>query len=152
MAKKFFKAAWSGNFTKEANLALTAEGVWSGPVAVGDFNADGQQDVLIFYFEEHIGEQLSEPTQGRAVLLLGDGEGNFADGTASMPDGGSFNYAIRKLAVGDFNGDGQDDVAMVTNYEDGRDTTEPQTNAAPQVLLVSDNGHLSLVEDRKSVV
>lgn len=143
---KYFRQSWTGNFTKTANLSLSAENVGAAPAAVGDFNADGHQDVLLFYYESNLGEDLSTPTNGRASLLLGDGRGHFSDGSSLFPDGGIFNFAVRKVSVGDFNGDGHDDLALATNYEDGRTTTDPLTNAAPQVLLVSGGGRLSLVD------
>ena len=75
-------------------------------VAVGDFNADGNEDLAV------AGQEL--------MVLRGDGKGNFAD-----PE----SYAIAGvscLTVGDFNGDGKSDLAatvaktVVVTLNDGR--------------------------------
>lgn len=49
-------------------------------------------------------------------------------------------------AVGDFNGDGRDDIAMSLNWENGRTTTDVQTNAAPQSVYLSHGGGLTKVD------
>src|SRR5204863_4967814 len=66
--------------------------------AVGDFNADGKQDLAV-----------SNSDSNTISILLGDGTGNFSAatnlGVASIPEG---------VAVGDFNGDGKQDLAVAT--------------------------------------
>jgi hypothetical protein len=85
-----------GGFAPAANFATGA-----GPiaVAVGDFNGDGMQDVVAanYHFSD-----------GTASVLLGDGAGGFAP-ALTVPIGPN-SYDV---AVGDFNGDGKQDLATV---------------------------------------
>jgi hypothetical protein len=66
-------------------------------VAVGDFNGDGKLDLAV-------GGDIT------VSILLGDGTGNFTQGSTS-PVGND----AQSVVVGDFNGDGKLDLA-VTNY------------------------------------
>jgi hypothetical protein len=67
-------------------------------VAVGDFDDDGRQDVVTGHIR---------PTSlnGRVSLLRGNGDGTFAP-AVSYPVG----YYPFSVAVGDFNGDGREDL------------------------------------------
>ena len=142
MATSYYKVSWSGNATKAAIDSL-GRSFGGGYAAVGDFNADGHLDVLATYVHgESIDEMLTTAPPGRQVLLLGKGDGTFVDGTATLPNGGHLNALIRKFAVGDYNGDGQDDLAMSLNWETGRSATDPYTNAAPQRVFLSQGGRL----------
>src|SRR5215471_18956652 len=71
-------------------------------VAVGDFNNDGIPDLAVSTGDA------SDPTIGHVVILLGNGDGTFQSpqssfGVGSQPD---------VVAVGDFNGDGNLDLAV----------------------------------------
>jgi hypothetical protein len=69
-------------------------------IAVGDFNHDGFNDVAV------------DLEYGLVVILLGKGDGTFADNRLSADDGGeSLHHSI---AVGDFNADGWPDLAMTS--------------------------------------
>ena len=73
-------------------------------VAVGDFNGDGKQDLAVTNFSSH-----------NVTILLGNGNGGFS------PAIGSPVSAVnnpRPVVVGDFNGDGKQDLAVA-----GRDDT-----------------------------
>jgi hypothetical protein len=77
----------------------------SGPlsVAVGDFNSDGTPDLAVANGGDSHGN-------GRGVsVLLGNGDGSFQ--AAHTYDAGGYATSV---AVGDFNGDGSDDLAAAT--------------------------------------
>jgi hypothetical protein len=75
-------------------------GVDRSMVAVGDFNRDGKQDLVI-----------SDESGGKVSVLLGDGGGTF---------GAPANFAIggfpQSVAVGDLNGDGKQDLIVANGY------------------------------------
>jgi hypothetical protein len=76
-------------------------------VAVGDFNRDGNQDLATAYrgpFPDY---------NGGVSILLGDGAGNFS-GPTNFSAG---IYAV-SVAVGDFNRDGNQDLAVVNSFSD----------------------------------
>jgi hypothetical protein len=70
---------------------------------VGDFNGDGKQDLAVANYLEF--------TSSTVSILLGDGTGNFSAPT---------NYTVGNgpifVAVGDFNGDGKQDLAVVDEF------------------------------------
>jgi hypothetical protein len=79
--------------------ALPPSGTYNGFVEVADFNRNGSIDIV----------------RGDSVLL---------DGTTSVPlSHGTTPHTVLDAAAGDYNGDGNADVAMVTIYHDG---TYPQ--------------------------
>lgn len=83
-------------------------------IKVGDFNGDGRLDVVFSEINKDLGT-----TPAPFIFMLGDGTGKLADvSTTLFRDG----IAIRKLCcpheIGDFNGDGVDDVFGVDNGED----------------------------------
>lgn len=72
-------------------------------VAVGDFNGDGQADLAVV--------NAGDPTKndpGGVSILLGNGDGTFKS---------TINFSVgnnpRLVAVGDFDGDGKDDLAVL---------------------------------------
>jgi len=71
-------------------------------LAVGDFNGDGNQDIV-----------LANSYEGTVTVLLGNGSGGFAPATGSPFTVGLLPYSV---AVGDFNGDGIQDLATANNY------------------------------------
>jgi hypothetical protein len=73
-------------------------------VAVGDFNGDGKQDLAL---PNNIEDG------GTVSVLLGDGAGHF--GTARSSFAGGYPLSV---AVGDFNGDGRQDLAVTNTATD----------------------------------
>jgi hypothetical protein len=69
-------------------------------IAIGDFNRDGKQDLVI-----------TNHTQRQVIVLLGNGDGTFQTPIVSPPTG----MAIGNLAIGDLNGDGIEDLVVADN-------------------------------------
>jgi hypothetical protein len=151
MPSKYFKAAWSGNNLRASLEAFAAQhdvvNAVGGQAAVGDFNADGNADILYLFGEFVPYLEITRHSYGRLLVLAGDGRGGFRDATTAILGDGDFPYVARKVGVADLNGDGHDDLAMVVNREDGRATVDPLVAASPQVVLLStDSGKLDQVE------
>ncbi|MEQ1643361.1 MAG: FG-GAP-like repeat-containing protein, partial [Pyrinomonadaceae bacterium] len=81
------------NFIPASNFAAGTNPL---SVAVGDFNGDGEQDLVTANF-----------SSGDVSVLIGTGTGSF--GAASNFTAGTSPYSV---AVGDFNGDGAQDLAV----------------------------------------
>jgi hypothetical protein len=109
-------SVWSVSTTsaQSVNFALTniPINVPSGDIAcciaVGDFNGDGKQDIAVLE-----AGAFDTSSHNQVLVLLGNGNGTFQKGGA-YPVG----IASRGLAVGDFNGDGRQDLA-VANVSSG---------------------------------
>ena len=91
------------------NTPTTATGYRPSAVAVGDLNGDGVPDLAV------VNECGSDPncgaeSPGTVTILLGNGDGTF-NATSVSPTVGLDPTAI---AVGDFNGDGKQDLAVAT--------------------------------------
>ena len=80
-----------------------AAGDWPNSIAVGDFNGDGIPDLAVANGPLTI-------SYGTVTILLGNGDGTF---TAAASPG---DRRPRIVAVGDFNGDGIPDLAVVNDY------------------------------------
>jgi hypothetical protein len=102
-------------------------GVYAFSVAVGDFNGDGNADLVV------TNECPDSNCNGGAVsVLLGNGDGTF-QAPQTYSSGGSEAYAV---AVGDVNNDGIPDV-IVAN---GCQSASQCVNGAVGVLLGNGNG------------
>jgi hypothetical protein len=92
----------TGAFTQAANSPFTA-GIWPFAIATGDFNADGNLDVVT-------ANRYPENGFDDMTVLLGDGTGNFAAPlSVPSPESGAAPTAV---AVADFNHDGLPDLVM----------------------------------------
>jgi hypothetical protein len=84
------------------NRADFVTGTGPAVLAVGDFNGDGQMDVVTG----------NDDTANTVSVLLGKGDGTFAT-HVDYPVGGG----VTGVAVGDFNGDGKLDIAVVYGFD-----------------------------------
>jgi hypothetical protein len=87
-----------GTFQAARNYAT---GAYPGCIAAGDFNRDGKLDLVTA--DGYYGD-------GELRVLLGNGDGSFQWVGSSLSGG----YTPQGLAVGDFNADGNLDVAVST--------------------------------------
>ena len=71
-------------------------------IAASDFNGDGNIDLVVANYYS-----------GNVSILIGNGDGTFASAVAYSV--GSTNKTLTALTVGDFNGDGNADVAAATS-------------------------------------
>jgi FG-GAP-like repeat len=86
-----------GNFTPAAGSPVAC-GHSPSDIAVGDFNGDGNPDLIV-----------ANTGTPYLTILLGDGKGGFAPSPHSPFDTHSYPH-VHGVAVGDFNGDGKLDV------------------------------------------
>ena len=94
------RAKASSGFTAMASSPFTV-GAEPLAVAVGDFNGDGIPDLAT-----------ANRSSYNVTILLGNGSGGFAPAPGSPVAAGTYPQAV---AVGDFNGDGIQDLAVVNN-------------------------------------
>ncbi|HEY6334104.1 MAG TPA: FG-GAP-like repeat-containing protein, partial [Blastocatellia bacterium] len=94
----------SGGFSQATGSPYSADSSDGDPISIqiGDFNRDGNQDLVFVNFNG----------SSTVVVLLGDGKGGFtqAAGSPFALGGGS----PRSVAIGDFNQDGKQDLAIAT--------------------------------------
>jgi hypothetical protein len=88
-----------GTFRNAQNFGT---GFSPGSVAVGDFDGDGRLDLAVAYAGRYPG------FVGGVSVLLGNGDGTF-QAAQSFASGASSHF----VAVGDFNGDGVQDLAVI---------------------------------------
>jgi hypothetical protein len=75
-------------------------------VVVGDFNHDGKQDLAVTFYPTQVTRDPKDRNRGFIDVFYGDGKGNFTE-VSHLPAG--IPYAP---AVGDFNRDGKQDLAV----------------------------------------
>jgi len=106
----------SGGFTNESTL-VTGQEPWD--VRSGDFDGDGVTDLAFSNGRVQIFNDQAIPVENLPVTVtirFGDGEGDFRPTEVSFQSAGSDSQIIgRDLVVADFDNDGNDDVAVLTN-------------------------------------
>jgi hypothetical protein len=102
-------------------------------LAVGDFNGDGREDVMV------VRSLYQSNRTFPVVVLVNQGNGTFVDETASIFDGAPpQTMDARRLVVADFNGDGRPDVFIA---DEGQDVT-PNLGHQNTLVLSAPGGKL----------
>jgi FG-GAP-like repeat len=89
-----------GTFTAAPTLTIPGAAFWG--VVVGDFNRDGKTDLVV-----------TDPDSNAIRTLLGNGDGTFTQTQVVFV--GSGTDENQQLVMGDFDGNGTLDVAVLTN-------------------------------------
>jgi hypothetical protein len=95
----------NGNGTFQAPVSYPLGAFVPVFVAVGDFNGDGVPDLVVTSEFASV----TDKKNGAVTILVGNGDGTFRTPVSYAP-GGYDNFAV---AIGDFNGDGRLDLAVV---------------------------------------
>ena len=119
-----------GTFTAAQNG--TNIGVNASELVVGDFNGDGRQDVAVSFYTQQT---------NNLTIYLGNGDGTFTPGVTPAQK-----ISVDNLAGGDFNGDGNEDLAVTDGGSlhilfgngDGTFAVGPSTTAAFMNFAVGD--------------
>ena len=93
--------AADGSVLSTGSVPIGATSVYG---LTGDFNGDGKQDLAIANNDDGLGT-------GSVWILLGNGDGTFQTAKIAAVKGNPFN-----IAIGDFNGDGNLDVAVTQSF------------------------------------
>ena len=118
-----------GTFTAAASPATGIEPI---SIAVGDFNGDGHIDLAVVNYSGNL-------TEGTVSVLLGNGDGTFT--AAASPTVGDLPQSV---AVGDFNGDGIPDLAVVNMCGSGPNCAAVGSVGNVSILLGKGDGTFTL--------
>jgi hypothetical protein len=120
----------NGDGTFQPPLATSVSNLYPTSIAVGDFNGDGIPDLAVSSSYVNYNDQYEE----YVIILLGKGDGTFTTGT-------SFNLTAEDfyLAVADFNGDGNADLAILSYSTD-------------DILIVLGNGDGTFSESKTTPI
>jgi hypothetical protein len=101
----------NGDGTFKAPVSYLSDGGEARSVAVQDVNGDGKPDVILANQCHSYSGCAGGGSTGDVGVLLGNGDGTFQN-AMSRGSGGYFGWSV---AIGDVNGDGKPDLAVV-NY------------------------------------
>ena len=125
----------TGNFSAWRSLPIG--GFFPYYVATGDFNGDGKLDLAIVNSCNLIDDCYSSPST--VSIVLGDGTGNF-----SLVSSPAVGYLPTSVGVGDFNGDGELDLAVTNSCGDSYYNC-PSDGSTVSILLGDGTGKFTLV-------
>jgi trimeric autotransporter adhesin len=140
-----------GTFTPGIGGTVTPGFGFQAGMAAGDFNGDGKLDVAIASYNIPVYTDATYP--GTVAVLLGDGGGGFAQVSTSpinSPANGDEPEGPLAIVTGDFNGDGNLDLAVVNpssntvtillGHGDGTfiAAASPATGNGPSAIAVGD--------------
>lgn len=102
--------------------------MYPSAIAVGDFNCDGLQDVVVGF------AAFGKDEKFEIVILLNDGKGGYYDGTKQIISGTIPSmWSPRRIVVADLNGDGRNDIFIAGHGLEG----VPALQGEPNKLLLS---------------
>ena len=106
-----------GTFQPQVNYDAGGAGTYDGQpsLVAADFNNDGKLDLLDNYVYTTLGSGGVQVTHTALTILFGNGDGTFQAPTL-LPAIATFNPV--SVTVGDFNGDGNADIAAASIYGD----------------------------------
>lgn len=96
-------------------------------IRAGDFNGDGNLDFVVGRIDI---EHMSAPASNLQVFA-GNGHGGFVDASATMLQGDTTTNYVARTLIGDFNGDGIEDVFLIDSGID----VEPFTGGQNKLFL-----------------
>ncbi|MEW1551830.1 FG-GAP-like repeat-containing protein [Streptomyces tsukubensis] len=111
-----FLATTSGGFDAPfTGFTHEGWGEWANThLHSGDFDGNGRDD-LLFWFDYPDGRDIAY-----TLTSTSNPNGSFLPPRASLTaDAGTLTYSAMKLVVGDYNGDGRDDLAAMYGYSNG---------------------------------
>jgi len=125
-----------GTFTQAGGSFGTIDGDYvftSSAIAAGDFNGDGKLDLAVDC------ARIGDSPCNMLLILAGNGDGTFMQ-PSSIPFAQSDSPSA--IAVGDFNGDGQPDLAVTNSGANGVNVflnREGNLSAVPAIPATGDN-------------